>query len=52
LNVRRNTVGQGVETPAQRDRLRELGCDQAQGYRFGRPVPGSRAAAALHDPTG
>jgi diguanylate cyclase (GGDEF)-like protein/PAS domain S-box-containing protein len=32
-------VAEGVETAAQRDALRELGCDQAQGYWFSRPVP-------------
>jgi PAS domain S-box-containing protein len=32
-------VAEGVETGAERDRLVELGCDLAQGYLFGRPVP-------------
>ncbi|WP_298459023.1 bifunctional diguanylate cyclase/phosphodiesterase [uncultured Cellulomonas sp.] len=32
-------VAEGVETDGQRDALRELGCDQAQGYGLGRPVP-------------
>ena len=30
---------EGVETPAQLARVRELGCDFAQGYLFSRPVP-------------
>jgi EAL domain-containing protein (putative c-di-GMP-specific phosphodiesterase class I) len=30
-------VGEGVETPAERDALLELGCDLLQGYLFGRP---------------
>ncbi|HTJ41081.1 MAG TPA: EAL domain-containing protein [Kofleriaceae bacterium] len=30
-------VGEGVETEAERDCLRELGCDLFQGYFFGRP---------------
>jgi diguanylate cyclase len=32
-------VAEGVETPAQRDRLRALGCDAAQGFLYGRPAP-------------
>ncbi len=30
-------VCEGVETEAQRDFLRAIGCDQGQGYFFGRP---------------
>ena len=33
-------VAEGVETPAQRDLLRQLNCDELQGYLFARPVPG------------
>ncbi|MBI4697121.1 MAG: EAL domain-containing protein [Gammaproteobacteria bacterium] len=32
------TVAEGVETEAQRDLLRELGCDQIQGYIYSRPL--------------
>lgn len=32
-------VAEGVETVAQRDRLREMGCQSGQGYLFGRPRP-------------
>ena len=31
-------VAEGVETPAQLDLLRHLGCERAQGYLFSRPV--------------
>ena len=33
------SVAEGVETIETRDRLRDLGCEHAQGYLFGRPVP-------------
>ncbi|HZC75607.1 MAG TPA: EAL domain-containing protein [Gaiellaceae bacterium] len=32
-------VAEGIEHPAQADRLRELGCRFGQGYLFGRPAP-------------
>jgi EAL domain-containing protein (putative c-di-GMP-specific phosphodiesterase class I) len=35
-------VAEGVETRYQADVLRRLGCDLAQGYLFGRPVPRQR----------
>lgn len=37
------TTAEGVETVRQERVMRSLGCDQFQGFRFGRPVP----AAAL-----
>ena len=39
------TIGEGIETEAQRDTLFELGCDYGQGYLLGRPAPWTRAAA-------
>ncbi len=32
-------VAEGVETPLQLTRLRDLGCEYGQGYLFGRPQP-------------
>ncbi len=34
-----SVVAEGVETPLQLTRLRELGCDSGQGYLLGRPRP-------------
>jgi diguanylate cyclase (GGDEF)-like protein/PAS domain S-box-containing protein len=38
-NLGLRSVGEGVETREQLDRLRELGCDEGQGYLFARPAP-------------
>jgi EAL domain-containing protein (putative c-di-GMP-specific phosphodiesterase class I) len=40
-------VAEGVETPAQRDRLGALGVDYMQGYLFGRPMPNAEFVAWL-----
>lgn len=37
-----STLAEGVETQAQAQRLRELGCQEVQGYLYGRPVPAER----------
>jgi diguanylate cyclase (GGDEF)-like protein/PAS domain S-box-containing protein len=42
-------VAEGVESPLQLQRLRELGCDRAQGYLFGRPRPADITAAERAD---
>jgi hypothetical protein len=41
-----SVVAEGVETPLQLSRLRDLGCDRGQGYLFGRPRP----ADVIEDP--
>ncbi len=40
-------VTEGIETPEQAAMLQELGCDQLQGYLFGKPVAAERVAAEL-----
>lgn len=37
--LRLNTVAEGVETEEQLRQLKLLGCDEMQGYLFGKPVP-------------
>ena len=37
--LRQEIVAEGVETAEQMAFLRELGCDQLQGYLFSQPVP-------------
>ena len=41
-------IAEGVETPGQRDWLRENGCDLFQGYLFSRPVDADTFAQRLH----
>jgi EAL domain-containing protein (putative c-di-GMP-specific phosphodiesterase class I) len=38
-----SVTAEGVETPEDFERMRELGCDTIQGYLFGRPLSYARA---------
>jgi EAL domain-containing protein (putative c-di-GMP-specific phosphodiesterase class I) len=40
-------IAEGVETKEQATRLRQLGCDAAQGHYFARPQPASQLTALL-----
>jgi EAL domain-containing protein (putative c-di-GMP-specific phosphodiesterase class I) len=40
-------LAEGVERPDQLEYLLEKGCDRAQGYHFGKPVPAEEFRAML-----
>lgn len=42
-------VAEGVETNGQEERLRGMGCDEGQGFRFGKPMPASRVPMFLRE---
>lgn len=41
----KHTVAEGIETQAQADLLRQLGCDEFQGFLFSKAVPAAEFAA-------
>jgi EAL domain-containing protein (putative c-di-GMP-specific phosphodiesterase class I) len=45
-------VAEGIEEPAQLERLRSLGCEFGQGFLFARPVSAERLARLLGVPSG
>jgi len=49
-NLGLRSIAEGIETQHQLDRLRELGCDHAQGYLFSRPVPAGDIPTAIQRP--
>ncbi|HEX5276395.1 MAG TPA: EAL domain-containing protein, partial [Fluviicoccus sp.] len=46
-SLRLQTVAEGVETVAQRDFLKDAGCDLVQGFLLSRPLPPEDLAALL-----
>jgi diguanylate cyclase (GGDEF)-like protein/PAS domain S-box-containing protein len=49
-NLGLRSIAEGIESVAQLDRLREFGCDQAQGYLFARPLPPDGVATYMELP--
>lgn len=47
INLSMEVIAEGVETTAQADFLRGIGCSMAQGYLFARPMPAREATAFL-----
>jgi predicted signal transduction protein with EAL and GGDEF domain len=45
--LRITVVAEGIETEAQFELLRAMGCDVGQGYLFARPLPGGDAGRLL-----
>ena len=45
--LRLDVIAEGVETEDQLNRLRELGCDYAQGFLLARPMPAADLVARL-----
>ena len=41
-------VAEGIEHPAQAERLRQMGCRFGQGYLFGRPAPAEEVERLLY----
>ena len=46
-NLGMEVIAEGVETLAQADALRALGCRRAQGFLFSRPLPADEAGRLL-----
>ncbi len=46
LNLK--TVAEGVETEEQLYFLRDMGCDEIQGYLFSKPLPAEEFTTLLH----
>ena len=50
LSLGKQVVAEGIETPAQLQRLRQMGATIGQGYLLGRPMPPLQAGALLVAP--
>ena len=46
-NLKLSTVAEGIESKAELEFMRKLGCHQYQGFFFSRPVPGNEIVELL-----
>jgi EAL domain-containing protein (putative c-di-GMP-specific phosphodiesterase class I) len=46
-NLRLQVIAEGIETPGQLERLKELGCEAGQGFLFAKPMPFADLSAFL-----
>ncbi|MFM5884316.1 MAG: EAL domain-containing protein, partial [Novosphingobium sp.] len=46
-----STTAEGVETEAELNVIRQLGCRKIQGYYYGRPMPSAEARSLFATPT-
>ena len=49
LSLGKTIVAEGVETSAQAEQLREMGCQLGQGYHLGKPMPAETVSVLLLD---
>jgi EAL domain-containing protein (putative c-di-GMP-specific phosphodiesterase class I) len=51
-NLGLGVIAEGIETPEQRQRLRELRCEYGQGFYFAKPLPAERATELVRSGKG
>ncbi len=49
-SLRKHTIAEGIETPAQLEFLRALACDSGQGYLFSKAVPAEELTQRAEEP--